>query len=78
VNDQVQHALELMRTGHTVWLAKPPYMSTPRLTTAQPCGRTAAFSLGRAVDGVLPTPQELAEDLLAARQQLSRAARKSA
>lgn len=71
-------ALQLFRTGRTVWLVKPPYLSTPQLTTRIPCGRTVAFSLGRAVDGVLPTPAELADDLLAGQQQLSRMARKAA
>lgn len=65
-------ALSLLRTGHTVYLAKPPYMDSPRLTTAIPCGQTKAFSLGRAVDGVLPTPAEVADDLVAGLQQLGR------
>lgn len=71
-------ALALMRSGQTVYLAKPPYLDAPRLTTALPCGQTKAFSLGRAVDGVLPTASEIREDLSSGLQQLGRELRRAA
>jgi hypothetical protein len=71
-------ALQLFRTGRTVYLAKPPYLSEPVLTTRIPCGRTVAFSLGRRVGNAMPTPEELTEDLVAGQQQLSRLQKKAA
>ena len=72
------HALSLLRSGHTVYLVKVPYLDAPKLTTAIPCGQTKAFSLGRAVDGVLPTAREIREDLSAGLQQLGREMRRAA
>lgn len=74
----LNQVIDLFRTGRTVYLMKPPYLSKPQLTTRIPCGRTLAFSLGRAVDGVLPTPAEIADDLLAGQQQLSRMQKRAA
>jgi hypothetical protein len=74
--DEVGTALQLLRTGRTVYLLQPPYASTPHLTTAMPCGRSRAYKLGRAVDGVLPTRRELADDLAHGRAQLAREARR--
>jgi hypothetical protein len=75
---QLAEAIDLFRTGQTVWLAKPPYLSQPIVTARIPCGRTLAFSLGRAVDGVLPTVREIADDLLAGQQQISRMLKRAA
>lgn len=71
-------ALALLRTGHTVFLAKKPYLAQPVLTTELPCGQTKAFRLGRAFDGVMPTPAEVADDLVAGLQQLGRELRRAA
>lgn len=68
----VDEAQRLLRTGRTVYLSQKPYLAQPRLTTAIPCGQTRAFSLGRVVDGVLPTPAELREDLSSGLAQLGR------
>ena len=69
-------ALDLARTGQTVWLAD--FGAGPTLTTRIPCGRTPAYSLGRWPPDALPTPEELEADIAAGLQQLSRLRRKAA
>lgn len=69
-------ALALARTGLTVWLVDTG--TGPSLTTRIPCGRTPAYSLGRWPPDALPTHDELAADIAAGLQQLSRLNRRAA
>lgn len=69
-------ALDLARTGKTVWLAD--FGTGPRLTTRIPCGRTPAFSLGRWPPDALPTEAEIEADIAHGLQQLNRLRRKAA
>lgn len=68
-------ARTLLATGQTVYLAD--FGTGPVLTTRIPCGQTPRYSLGRYPPDAMPTDDELAEDLLAGRQQLARMARKT-
>lgn len=69
-------ARSLLSTGLTVWLIDTG--TGPTLTTRIPCGRTPAYSLGRWPPDALPTDEELAADLAAGLQQLTRLTRRAA
>lgn len=55
---------------HTVWLIDRGL--GPELTTSIPCGRTAAYSMGRYTPDAIPTLAEVEADLMYGLQQLKR------
>jgi hypothetical protein len=78
MTNELHEAMDLFRTGHTVYLSQPPYLSQARVTVRIPCGQTLAFSLGRKVGDVIPTVREILSDLDTGRRQINRLKRKAA